>query len=738
MTILGANLAEQIEKARERARGLDLSRLVAERGKPPKEVAADKELADRRRFLQQEIPNPRESEEAFERLIEGNELQPINYLELGAIASRAVCRIELFDEDGIRCGWGTGFLIAPGVLLTNNHVFPTLAMAGRARAQFDVELDISGFAKTIAEFALEPRRLFLTSAPLDYTVCAVAPDGRNGAALSAYGFLPLIGVSGKAVEGEWLTIVQHPGGQPKQVCVRENRLLTRTEEVLWYSTDTLGGSSGSPVLNNSWQVVALHHKGLPETKAGNIQTLDGRDFDPARDSEAAIKWFANEGIRISRIVTDIRAQAPGHPMLAEVLEMTPDRAREVVQAAVARASSPPPAQPAPHAAPDAAPDAAPRNPIPMNRSITVTLDISDDGRVAVRGTPGAVEAAFVERSMPKPPREKRPPDIDVPFDLDYSGRNGFQEDFLGDDMLVHLPDAGPGLADFAARLLTAPKDSPEPGDYVLNYANLSVMMHAKRRLALWTAANVNGANRFDIRRTPDVWRYDPRISRDAQLGNFYYSHNNFDRGHLTRREDMEFGPDPLAAIASAEDTCHWTNCTPQHSKFNQLGNIWNELEQHILEGAIKAKAFRAQVFTGPVLDEGDPIWERFKEIRYPLRFWKVAVARTSADELFAAAFILDQSEAVRKFGIEADVEVPFGAFRTFQVPVSEVQEQTGLTFSATVGGSEISLSAADPLAKPRARSMLARRGRFRAEESLGVADAPPNYVALDEVGTIIR
>lgn len=190
-------------------------------------------------------------------------------------------------------------------------------------------------------------------------------------------------------------------------------------------------------------------------------------------------------------------------------------------------------------------------------------------------------------------------------------------------------------------------------------------------------------------------------------------------------------------MASAEDTCHWTNCSPQHSKFNQISHIWNELEQRILQDSIAARLFGAQIFTGPVLDEGDPVRARFQDIQDPVRFWKVAVARTSADEVFAAAFILDQSEAIRKFGIKADIEVPFGAFRTFQVPVGELEEETGRSFLATVGGKKVPLSSAGPLAD-RCRMASSRRRRLQTETSFEASTSPPGYVLLEQGGTIIR
>lgn len=730
-------LTQQIAKARERARGLDLAHLADNvRDKTPDQIAAPEDIAARWNFLQETLPDPAQSELAFERIIAGNELQPVNYLELGMLAARPICRIKLMDASGITLGWGTGFLIAPGVLLTNNHVFPSAVMAGQARAQFDVELDVFGQDKATVEFALEPDKLFYSTAALDFAVVAVAPTSADGRRLSDYGFLPLIGVTGKVIEGEWLTIVQHPEGKRKQVCVRENRLLTRTDDVLWYSTDTLGGSSGSPVFNNGWQVVALHHKGVPEEKAGRIQTVDGRDYDPGRDREDVIKWVANEGIRISRIVETLRQERPGHALLGDVFDMTPERARQVTEAQLA-------ALPRPLSSSNPIPPAAapsPERSPAMTRSVTVTLDIGPDGRVSLRdGAPGAREAWFEDTGARKP-RKPPPVEIDVPFDFNYAARNGYQEGFLGSGFKVHAPELATGLPGVAAPLIGAAATSKKDADYTLKYTNFSVMMHRKRRFALWSAANVDGGRRFKIGRSDDTWRIDPRMDPAFQIGNFYYKNNKFDRGHLTRREDMEFGPTLAAAVGAADDTCHYTNCAPQHAMFNELGYIWQNLEQHILEGAIKANTFAAQVFTGAVLDEGDPVWDRFPEIQYPLRYWKIGVALTASNELFAAGFILDQSAIIAEQGIEAAVEVPFGPFQTFQVPIAEIENQTGLTFSFTKGGgAKQSLRTVDPLATPAGASAArARRSRLRTQESVAFDDLPTGYVPLDAGAGIIR
>ncbi len=719
-------LAAQVDKARRRLDGLDIARLAsAAASSTPLDLSSAADLSARRDFLARSRGDG-SGDAAFERIIAGNELQPINYLELGVLAARSVCRVKLRDAGGGLYGWATAFLIAPGVALTNNHVFPSQAMAGQSLLQFDVELDAAGRAMTPVEFALKPADLFYTTTDLDFAVCAVATTSLDGKPLSDFAYLPLIGATGKVIEGEWLTIIQHPGGEAKQVCVRENQLIKRTDDVLWYSTDTLGGSSGSPVFNNDWQVVALHHQGVPEEKNGVWQTADGRDFDPARDSEDSIKWIANEGIRVSRIVETLAKERPDHPLLEPVLNMSPERAKALTQALVA-------AQPVANAGTEAVPTAIAstlRRPSTMPRSITVTLDIDDAGGVSVRGAQPAVEA-FLEKASAKPKSPSKPPAIDVPFDPDYSKRGGYDEGFLQNGFKVPLPKLG-ALATAATPLIG------KPNDVVLKYEGYSVVMHKDRRFAIYSAANVDGAHRFNLSRPADVWRLDPRIPQAAQIGEFYYRNNQFDRGHLTRREDMEYGGTPVRAMQVAADTCHFTNCTPQHSKFNQGKELWQGLERHVLEDSVEANVFGAQVFTGPILDEGDPVWSQFKDIQYPVRYWKVAVALTSAGKAFAAAFMLDQSAVIAQFGIEAAVEVPFDAFKTYQVPVAEIERLTGLTFTYEKGGKSFDLSTVDPLATAQAQQRATRRAALQATEAADVTAVPPGYILLEDSSSIVR
>ncbi|NKK77696.1 DNA/RNA non-specific endonuclease [Rhizobium leguminosarum] len=707
---------EQIDKAEKRARGTGIEDLVREtRDLPPSDMSTKEVRDDRYRLLAQTFGDNAETRRTFERIIAGNELQPINYLSHGLVAARPVCRLTLTNPRG----YATGFLIAPQVLITNNHVYPNAAAAKRGFAEFDLELDVFDKPKIPIRFDFDPDRLFITSAALDYTVVAVKPLSDTGITLDRYGFLPMIGEPGKVVEGEWLTIIQHPAGEAKQVCIRENKFVKRTADCLWYTTDTLAGSSGALVANNSWQVVALHHSGVPEKADDRIQTLDGRDYDPGRDPETAIKWVANEGIRVSRIVDDLRERLPDEILFEPVFNMTAPRAQAVLEqfagAMIKKTPSPQPIETDPV-----------RSSKSMSaRTVRIAVDIDENGHVSVRQDEQATKESFrfeaaTDRAEPKEP----PPEYEVQFDFDYCTRQGYNTEFLGKGFSVPLPQLGSLEADVTRFV-------HNPNEYILKYHGYSAVMHKTRKFAIYTAASIDGGNRFNLRRPHDEWRFDPRIPRSAQIGGNYYASNQFDRGHLTRYEDMEYGTSPLNAVAFAADSLHFTNCVAQHAKFNRGKQLWQGLEQHILERAIKSDKFAAQVFTGPVLDQFDPVWEKYKDVQYPLQFWKIAVCRFGSG-LFAAAFLLDQSDVISKYGIEAAVdEVPFSAFKTYQVPIAEVERLTGLTFAGSKAGTF--LRDVDPL-KNRVSRQQRRPTRFN-ESSVDVA--PPGYVPLETGSDIV-
>ncbi len=55
-------------------------------------------------------------------------------------------------------------------------------------------------------------------------------------------------------------VIQHPGGGPKKVGLYRNEIRHVGSPFLQYLTETGVGSSGSPVFNKEWEVIALHHR----------------------------------------------------------------------------------------------------------------------------------------------------------------------------------------------------------------------------------------------------------------------------------------------------------------------------------------------------------------------------------------------------------------------------------------------------------------------------------------------
>jgi S1-C subfamily serine protease len=218
----------------------------------------------------------------LERIIgEGSSLVPVSYLAAGLRCARSVAKIARADGT---CG--TGFLLPDDVLVTNHHVLESAEAARSAKLLFNYQDTIEGRSEQTEEVALEPGALFRTS-PVeqdDWTLVRVA-KGTS----AKWGALDL---SERAIDpGERVNIVQHPGGGPKQISFFSNVVVFAGAGRVQYLTDTLPGSSGAPVFDRAWKVVALHHSG-------------GWLREPGRDPKQV--HLRNEGIAASIVVAALR------------------------------------------------------------------------------------------------------------------------------------------------------------------------------------------------------------------------------------------------------------------------------------------------------------------------------------------------------------------------------------------------------------------------------------------------
>ncbi len=203
---------------------------------------------------------------------------------LGEIEGR-VCRIDLRGE-----GLGTGFLVGPSHVLTNYHVMESCVTGQRTLQEFSCRFDYKVRDDGLRLHdgrVVEPARILAASPydPADLVDDGTLPDPEhldyallelaeelgalpiNAGSLSApqRGWLALPTQPHPFAEHDPLFIVQHPQRLPMQIALnmdaspRLNGNGTRVR----YTTNSEGGSSGSPCFDAEWSLVALHHAGDP-------------------------------------------------------------------------------------------------------------------------------------------------------------------------------------------------------------------------------------------------------------------------------------------------------------------------------------------------------------------------------------------------------------------------------------------------------------------------------------------
>ena len=283
--------------------------------------------------------------ESMEAVWGQNNLISAHFLTEGAEVQKAIAMVTLkVAKSGLSSGsgWGSGFLISNSLFMTNNHVIQNKAFCDDVNMQFMYQDNYNTEPAISSEFfETNENSFFHTNANLDYTIVRlkrkpykfrVATTGtyrlgedtgtpsypskyeyadtqqieelrylnefitkkRPVSAFdlghilpifgytpgSKYGFISLRPTVSYPI-GLRLNVIQHPQGRKKEVVVQQNELTDVHTNIIHYFSDTDYGSSGSPVFNNTWDLMALHHAREP--------------------SESA-----NEGIRIDKIVADLR------------------------------------------------------------------------------------------------------------------------------------------------------------------------------------------------------------------------------------------------------------------------------------------------------------------------------------------------------------------------------------------------------------------------------------------------
>ncbi len=636
-------------------------------------------LAKRKEMLEAVKQEPVEF--AFERAIGKNDSVYSNFVELIGNAKQKVGRIAI-KQGNKNIAFATGFMVAENLMLTNWHVFKMIEDVAESEVQFFYELNILGNPGSPVSFKLQSEEFYHSNKELDYCFVAVSLldiSGKRSLSDIGYIFLdPSLGKLGNE-DQEALNIIHHPDGDYMQLSIRENLFVKITPTSIWYKTDTAPGSSGSPVFNDQWQVVALHHMGVGrKNEAGDYIDKEGKVIPKIKGKIDASKvvWDANEGIRISVILKDLFSNFPDKQILNS-LKISPaaqaissEKKSTLVNSSSSNNNS--------------------GNSDIESNNLTNTVNISfpaslieKNGIINIninQGIQGATIKQSEKASVVSTIEELDFSELKkLEESTDFSGCKGYQSRFLGSNLEIALPQPQKEINKFIAKV--SGTDS-----VVLKYYNYSTIFHSVRMMPVISGININGdpAKRQDNSERKDVWLRDNRLSFDIQLSDSYYKGSGFDRGHMSRREDANWGDTPEDAKRNADLTCMYTNACPQVAKLNQSKRkgLWGILEKVVLEKGAeieKGKTALISVFNGPIFKEDDPV---YRGIQVPMDFYKVVLWVTDDGNLKATAFKLSQVKLVSDVDFEQLDLDQNTEFKEYQCSIKSLQEKTKIDFSA--------------------------------------------------------
>lgn len=240
---------------------------------------------------------------------------------------------------------------------------------------------------------------------------------------------------------------------------------------------------------------------------------------------------------------------------------------------------------------------------------------------------------------------------------------------------------------------------PDDSSILLPYLHYSVALNPARRMPYFTAVNID-AERYNQLKAQipsrkdigaDRWILDDRIPKEVQLPASFYRDNDFDLGHMVRREDVLWGDNVEQALAANNATFYLTNATPQHKDFNRNAQRWKGLEDYALKNA-RQNNLRVSVFSGCIFREDD---RKHKMVQIPGKFWKVLVMVKANGELSATGYVIQQDDLIQDI-TEREIGFQYEQFKTYQVPITQIEAATGLQFQ---------LNAYDPMQKIATRGV---------------------------------
>ena len=244
--------------------------------------------------------------ETQEKILFRDEMMPWSFMNEGVKAGRSVAKLQVtrYEEghqvlDGADpvVHLGTGWLMGPSLLVTNHHVLNARNSGEAAANESDLKLQ-SGHTVVTFDFdgenvqgsSVALTELLAWSKALDYAIARIDANGRSPLRLRNDDF-----AADAKPPTMSLNIIQHPEGRSKRFAIRNNLLTSITDTDIRYFTDTMGGSSGSPVCDDQWRAVALHR---------GSASVSGVSYLGKRVA------FVNIGTKIRTILADLEKRFP--------------------------------------------------------------------------------------------------------------------------------------------------------------------------------------------------------------------------------------------------------------------------------------------------------------------------------------------------------------------------------------------------------------------------------------------
>ncbi|MFT5193814.1 MAG: hypothetical protein ACI9EW_001674 [Cellvibrionaceae bacterium] len=199
---------------------------------------------------------------------------------------------KLSQAGSLKTYVGTGWVFGSErkVMMTNNHVLPLIDTAKTANVYFEYITDFRSGRKSSKKIVkLAPEKLFFTSPALkfnglDYTAVAFEEVSDE-----EFGFIEhQDGVTAKNATRVY--VPQHPRGRPKTYVFHNNFKVNQSDNYMTYTSDTEGGSSGSPLFDDKLNLIGIHH-------VGNYST-----------HEEEMRLLTNLGSRIEVVIKDLAGQ----------------------------------------------------------------------------------------------------------------------------------------------------------------------------------------------------------------------------------------------------------------------------------------------------------------------------------------------------------------------------------------------------------------------------------------------